>query len=283
MGLILPRGMGPSWGGFSHNMGTMATTMPGTTITGSGTAHVKGSVSQLLSALTHDVDLVWIGLSNGNSSAIDVGILVDIVIDPAGGTAWDTTNPLIPNLLGSFVTNRAGGTAGPQKNYVFPLFIPKGASVGARCQSSAISRTINVNILCHGLNTNPGAFWRGTRVVATGPNTGTSEGTDHTAGNTNAFSTWTNFGSTLGSAAGALQLGIGGSDAGSTAIGYEFQAGVASQPLTSRYLSMASTEQNQMSMDVPVFAALPSGTQLQVRGRASGTAEAIALAIYTVH
>ena len=283
MGLIIPKGFGPSWGAFSHNIpSTIGVTLGGTTITASGTTHTKGSVTQVLSALPHDVEYIIIGFSNGNTSAAEVNILVDLVIDPAGGTSWDTTNPLIPNLLAGFSPTVAATTT-PTRWYHFPVRIPKGASVGMRSQSNVASRTVIGHIIVYGQNRHPGSWWSGQRVVDLGTSTATSAGTNHTGGNSSAFGSWTNFGSTLGQDCGALQLGIQGEDASTISSGYEFQVGVGSNALFAKWFQTTTAEVGLTAFDSPHFFALPAGTQLQVRARADGTAQAIDLAIYTVH
>lgn len=284
MGLIHPSP--PSWAHCSHNLPpTPSGTIFGTQIT-AGASNAKGSVAALLgAALTHDVELIYIGLHSFRVSGSDGNALLDIMIDKAGGTSWEV---LIPNLLAGW-TNAGNLNNGvpPGRNYYFPLWIPAGASLGARAQTS-LGATLDGRVLIYALggNKNPASWWAGQSVEAIGVNAGTSRGQDHTAGNSGSLSSWANLGSALTRDCGAVQWaaqGEGDTTADPT-VTHQFNFGVGSVRIGPPLVTgMAFTESASCMPTLPIFHALPAGTQLQVQGTCSGTAQAIDVAAYCVN
>ena len=95
MGLIYPSG--PSWAHYSHNMSS-ALAAGGTTFgtqVASGVSNADGSAVTILPALGHDAEYLRIVLASTLTVAVDNSALMDILIDPAGGTSWSV---LIPSL-----------------------------------------------------------------------------------------------------------------------------------------------------------------------------------------
>lgn len=125
---------------FTNNYGTNPSATPGTSITSGGSANTKGSWTQLLSALSAPVYGIFVRLSDAASSSEDRQHLVDIGIDPAGGTSYSV---LLPDLNGGNAPTIGNGTG---FQYYFPMRIPSGATVAARTQCLSASRTIVVGI-----------------------------------------------------------------------------------------------------------------------------------------
>jgi hypothetical protein len=111
---------------------TAGTSSAATTLTAAGSANTKGTAVQLIAATEFDASWILVQLSNVSSTA---SYLVDILIGAA------TEQVIIPNL---YAISKPGGNASP---YLFPLFVPKGSRLSARCQASTASATIEINIV----------------------------------------------------------------------------------------------------------------------------------------
>lgn len=120
-------------GGYVQVYGNTPATTSGTTLTANASADTKGSYVQLTAATTHDAN--WIVVNLG-ASANQASFLVDIAIGSA------TEQIILPDLL---VWTRLGDSG---QTYLFPIFIPAGSRLAARCQSStgggAIQITVNL-------------------------------------------------------------------------------------------------------------------------------------------
>jgi hypothetical protein len=105
----------------------------GTTIT-AGAANTKGSyaATPLSTSTPHDAQGVMIFNTTRSATAADY--LVDIALGASG-----SERIVIPNLLWS-----EGSSSGRLRSYFFPLNIPAGSRLNARCQSSTASATIAI-------------------------------------------------------------------------------------------------------------------------------------------
>lgn len=289
MGLILPGG--PSWAYYSHNLtGTISGSTFGTQVV-SGTGSADGTAVTVLSALSHDVEYLKLVLGTTKSSGVDNNALMDILIDPAGGTSWSV---LIPSLIvaGLFnITVGSSSPAGPTGGYDFPIWIPAGASIGARCRNAGTSaQTISLAMFAQGGNRNPASWWCGQRVSAIGIDAANSRGSSISCGGTtNTYGSWADFGSPLGEACGAVQWAIGGdyTFGGSTWTSrqYEFEFGVGGVRYGAPFVrANMSSVCGWWIPTGPAFHRFPAGTQFQARGK-SGASGAVALsgAAYCVH
>lgn len=288
MGLIKPRG--PDWGFCSHNLpAPPSSTTLGISCT-PGLSSADGSAAALLGALAHDVEYIRLMFSLDTSvsqSALNNTIMANILIDPAGGTSWAT---LIPELVLGYMnqaptTGAAGGAF--SATFDFPLWIPAGASLGiqARCADAASTPILRALVWAYGGNANPASWWAGQRVSAIGTVPAASGGTAHTAGNSGAFSSWTNLGSVLGADCGAVQWAVGGEgDTTASQLSYQFEFGVGSVRVGPPEFKLVSiTESGYRIGSGLIFRRLAAGTQLQVRGTCSGTAQSLGVAAYAVH
>lgn len=290
MGLILPGG--PSWAYTSHSMPSTLFTNTATfgVQVASGTGSADGSAVTLISALSHDAEYLRLALCTTKTSDIDNNCLMDILIDPAGGTSWSV---LIPSLACTPLTNiqcASNSPIGPSGFYDFPIWIPAGASIGARARNAGGTlQTLGVYAMAMGGNANPASWWCGQRVTAIGVDAANSRGSTHTPGASGAFSSWANFGSTLGEACGALQFAAMGEHTFGSTWGSgtqeEWQFGVGSVQIgPSIWRAVTSTENGWWVPTGPIFKRLAAGTQLMTRGKNSASSPpAKSICAYAVH
>lgn len=143
----------------------------GTPIT-CGASNADGTAVTLLPALAHDCEYLWLGIAGTGASNAASAALMDLLIDPAGGTSWTS---IIDDLLAGWATGSATfftGTsvAGLPIEYHFPLWLPAGASIGARIrlQSATVPTVTRVMAQVCGGNKNPASWWCGQKVETVG-------------------------------------------------------------------------------------------------------------------
>jgi hypothetical protein len=123
--------------GGPSDVGADAGASTGITLTAHATIHTKNATwTELVATTAHETTFVVVTLSQTSSNG---SFMVDIGV---GASTAEVT--LIPNL---FVRNAVVGQQHPAV-YAFPLAIPKGTRVSARCQSSVTVLTIKVGIQC---------------------------------------------------------------------------------------------------------------------------------------
>lgn len=289
MALIQPSG--PSWAYFSDNLDVTGVYKDAGALVTAAANNTKGSIVTALSALAHDVEYLRIGIHGYCGSGVNSSTLIDIMIDYAGGTSWET-DPLIPNLLGGFTsvcyTDYASSAAGITCWYDFPLWVPAGASLGARAQTAhtADITTGRVVLQAYGGNRNPASWWCGQHVTAIGINTSLSTGQLLSPALTPSFSSWANVGSTLTADAYALQAMLQGEGdtalANSTTWAKIGVSGTQIGPILSK--GMSSYESGVMMSQGLLFCNFPSGTQFQASmSKTYSFAGDTDVAIYAVH
>lgn len=161
-----------------------ASSRAGTTITASGTAHVKGSYSILIDPTTKPSYGIWIRLRGVAGSATNTSLLVDISYGPTGG---GNEQVLILDL------DAGAADSGSQvmgKCYYFPVYIPSGVAVSARCQAVIVSDTVVVAVW---LNQDPAYRWTCGMTETYGEDEATSNGTSVTPAS-GSFGSWTQIG-----------------------------------------------------------------------------------------
>lgn len=193
---------------FQYQLNNFGTTQPsGTSITPGN--NTMGSWTALLAATARETYEVNILLSNSAVAATARDGLVDIGMDPAGGTSYVV---IIPTLFASCAS--ASGI-----KYVFPLRIPAGATIAARAQvNDAAVTALRVAIQLLGKPTRPELMAYGDRVQALGANAAASNGTTFTPVNGSKGS-WVSLG-TLTYPAWHWQLGLGINDSTMTLLAY---------------------------------------------------------------
>lgn len=126
----------------SNNLGATAPSATmGTSVT-PGASNAEGSWTQLLTALSGDMSGFWLRVSDGASSATQKSHLLDIGIDPAGGSSYTA-------IINNIVCGSSGAitTTGGGHRFFFPMRLPGGATVAARIQGVASTAgTVRVGI-----------------------------------------------------------------------------------------------------------------------------------------
>lgn len=184
---------------------------PGTLITpGQNTFPTYAEILAGASVLD-DCYEVLVNINSNSVSTANRDTLVNIGVDPAGGTSWTT---LIPNLLASCAGSWAqSGNGGFGVTYRFPLFVKAGSSIAA--QASINNATVgNLRVLI-GLSAKPSRpdmMRYGTYIEAIGAVTASSRGTLVTAGLNGSDGTYTSLGTTSKHLWG-WQVGFGTDDA----------------------------------------------------------------------
>lgn len=254
---------------------TPSATAPGTTVTTGGVAHTKSGWTEVFSSTNFEVTELDILVVATSTTATQSDALLDIGI---GAAASEVV--LIPNILAGWRQTLTSAISSTGMR--FPITIPSGTRVAIRAQSLITSQAVNVVIVARGGASLPATgLYAG--VDAIGIVTASSQGTSHTAGNSGSFSAWTSFGSATTRDYRAILMLVQGSLADTTMNNavYEFQWGVSSTTHGSAMFATSTSETvwgpfpNQ-----PTRQFVPSGSQLQVRGKCSATAEALDLALY---
>lgn len=171
------------------NWGTNPASTIGTSVV-PGASNAEGSWTQIASSANIEQDCYWlyIQVHSGAASAAAKNHLLDIGVDPAGGTSYTA---IISNLdIGATPSLSQAGN----REYVFPFFIAAGSSVAVRIQgSNATAGTVRVAARFYGHPTRPEAVPVGTFSQTFGTITN-SNGQSFTPGNA-ADGSWVDLGS----------------------------------------------------------------------------------------
>lgn len=265
MSLFTPAGSRFNWTYMKQNN---PSTTPGDALT-----PVVGSEGGWVSLATganvsQDVYGVLITINSGNTSATIRNILIDIGVDPAGGTSYTA---ILTDLIGSQAANAVDCGIW----YYFPIFIRAGSQIAARAQASNTS-TVRVSIQLFGKPSRPEMLNVGTYSQTLG---GTEvDGTSFTPGNSSAESaSWVSLGTTSKDLW-WWQLGVGISSSTTTSLMYHIDLawGDASNKymiIENKRLHLPGTsERISYIPDINGFCSVPAGGELFVRGSCSGTA-----------
>lgn len=271
-----------NWSSGSH-VSTRPAAAFGATVTPGNNAF--GSWVQLMNsaAVARDVFAILINVNSIAVSATAKDALVDIGVDPAGGTSYST---VIPELLASCASPYNVGAGGIW--YLFPLWIRAGSSIAARASvNNATVGTARVNCRVFGSPRDQRLIKVGTRVEAIGTNTAASAGTSITSGTTSDGS-WTSLGSTSRDAW-WWQLGMGVNDTTMTARAYHADVAVgnaSNKDIVIENAMIATTSSEQLNNAPLTFDSgkiAPAGTSVYGRLQCSGTADAsLSMAAYAL-
>lgn len=179
---------------------TSTTSSAGVTVTASATAHTKGAWSQLIANTGARSLGIQIALDNTATSNANTSMLLDIGI---GGAGSETV--LIPDLAAGYVLNE--NVSNNFQSYFFPLFIPAGSRISARCQAQVVSDTVVTRI--HLFQRPRAAGWVGSRVTAYGVDSANSRGTIVSAGN-NTYGTAVALSGSTANPIRMMQIGLQG-------------------------------------------------------------------------
>ncbi len=141
--------------------------------------NTKGSYAAVLTSgnVAFDVFGMLININSNSVSAAARNTLVDIGVDPAGGSSYSV---LVPNLLGSCATSLIVGFG---LNYYFPIWVKAGSSIGARASvNNATVGTLRVIVTVFGKPRLPQLAKVGTYVTDFGTTAASSSGTAVTSG-----------------------------------------------------------------------------------------------------
>ncbi len=204
---------------FADNLpSTPSTSIPGTTVTASGSINTKGSWVTLL---TPSFDTQWVAFCFMYSadSAVMTDQLIDIGIGGAGSEVV-----IVPNYLCGWAgTPLAGGVGiGTQdKWFVVPMQIPAGTRIAARLQSVISADTVNVLAFASGDAS--GTVVGLANADTYGADTATSKGVQLVnSASSGTFGSWTNLGSPTSRDYKAILLGLGG-NVDATWFGFSYQ------------------------------------------------------------
>lgn len=145
-----------------------------------GLVGVYGTYTQILAATAYETCLVMLHIHDGAVSAASRNMLINIGVDEAGGTAYVAK---IPHLLSSAASPYM--TTGAGIFYVFPLYIPSGATVAAQATvNNATVGTVKVGIRLYGRPSRPESVCCGSYITSFGDVLASSTGTTVTPGTT---------------------------------------------------------------------------------------------------
>lgn len=172
-----------------HNGGTNPSANPGTSIV-PGASNVEGSWTSVAtgSNIAEDIFGVWLQVQGGNTSGQQKDHLLDLGVDPTGGTSYTA---IVSNVICGYSDASVRGCA----NHYFPIYIKAGSQVAVRIQgSNATAGTVIVWATFWGKPTRPERVPVGFVSETIGTITG-SAGVSFTPGNA-ADGTWVSLGST---------------------------------------------------------------------------------------
>lgn len=186
--LYVPKQSGMGW--TYDNWGSNPSATPGTSVT-PGASNSEGSWTQVASSanIAHDVYGIYIQVATGATSGNQKSHLLDIGVDPAGGTSYTA---VISNLVCG--CSPALTVAG-NREFFFPFFIKAGSAVAVRIQGqNATAGTVRVIMKFYGYRSGPLAVPVGTFSETIGTITNSS-GVSFTPGNASDGS-WADLGTT---------------------------------------------------------------------------------------
>jgi Sulfocyanin (SoxE) domain len=244
-----------------------------------------GSYVQVLSGASNTDDSfgILINVNGLASSATARDALLTIGVDPAGGSSYST---LIPDLLVSCAgpyNLLAGGVW-----YYFPVYIPAGASIGAKGSTNAASTSSSVNVVLFCQPKYPHLVKAGSFVRAFGITAATSSGTAVTSGTTSE-GTWTQISAATADALWFWQVGFGVNDSTMTALAYALDLGFGDGTsevllIENQPINTSAAEEAHKPLWLPFgYGEVASGTALHARLQVSGTADSsVSVAAYGV-
>lgn len=274
---LWPLQAAPSW----HDPRRGATAaVSNTTTTPNATAHAKGAWAQANAALEEDVSLLVV---RGNGAATS-GVARTATIDIGVGAASSEQVVLEGFDIGQSSSNPF---------WMIPLSIDAGQRVAVRVQSS-VTTTCLLSIDFYGSNGLVGGGQTVSKWTTYGFTSGSSTGTSVTPGDSNAWGSWVQIGSSTSTEHDVWMFtGTMGNNSATTAIGYRTQIAFASSSgnadtqvtngthIEGPMWAMSTSEaQTMYQLKAPVYSPVPSGLGVWARAMASGTAQTIYMTAY---
>ncbi len=174
------------------NFGANPSSTPGTSVT-PGATNAEGSYTQIATSgnIAADIYGVYLRVANGSTSTAQKDHLLDLGVDPAGGTSYTA---VISNIVCGSSADIT--TPGSGQQFFFPLYIPSAASVAVRIQgSNGTAGTVFVCAKFYGKPSSPEHVPVGAYAETVGTITN-SQGVSFTPGNA-ADGTWASLGTTV--------------------------------------------------------------------------------------
>ena len=162
---------------------------PGTSVT-PGASNAEGTFTQIFTQQTADSLGIYLRVSDGATSTAAKPQLLDLGIDPAGGTSYGA---IINNIVcGASAAMTASGAG---QRFFFPLRIPSGSTVAVRIQgANATAGTVRIGARLYQGQSRPWGIPVGQYAETVGTITN-SNGVSFTPGN-NVDGTWVSLGTT---------------------------------------------------------------------------------------
>ncbi len=260
-----------------------------TTVTASASANTKGSWVEVHSETVYDFDIYYLILvyEGTHAAATYDGIVVDIGYDASGGTTYIVAVPDI--LVGSASADSPDGGL----SIGFPVHIPNGSAIAARCQSTTGSDTVEVGIQLYGGSIDGEPHPPQGPIVAYGVTTSSdTQGTVLPSNSgANSLSAWQEITSATTHPHRGLVLGLelSGTEAPSEEFLFDVATGASSSEviLADRFgfMRMQGEEHFTAKSSLPsvlIERPIPEGTRLAVRaqGSANGTTDDLEVALY---
>lgn len=175
---------------YYDNWGATPNATPGAAVASSTTANTEGSWVQVASAtnIANDVDGFHLMIHGYSAATNTRTALVDVGVDPAGGTSY--TELISDILVGGVPT----GTSNTLEMF-FPIKIKKGSTVAVRQLARWGAISMRVATRFFGSPTSKGIFPVGSYSETLGSGVTIPKGTEFTPGNA-ADGTWTSLGVT---------------------------------------------------------------------------------------
>ena len=197
-------------------------THTGEVITADTSAHTKGSYVALLPALEFDGFLSSVYITDTRTNSTDTSSLVDIGIDPAGGTSY---TELINNVLAGHAQESVNHVGG--RETVFPVYIPAGSTVAARMQSLVTGgKTARVTVAVHGGIPSENPFPGQGPVITYGVTVGSSSGTTLPEVAADTKSAWQEIIASTTHPHRGVTFGVQGADASDFGLPFLFDIGI---------------------------------------------------------
>lgn len=248
-----------------------------------GTTQVSGALADTLTTLFTD-------LITAANCAFDVGYIelwVAESVAPAG-----TDSSCLMNLYTgaaasevALITGLSVGWADATRTLPrmigIPCFIPQGTRISMKTQAVTASLSLEVLMTLYPADTGrAGSSPRGpTKFEVLGSNLTGSRGTLHTPGNTGSFSTAVDIGTVTSFDARFIQLMASGqgtkADVTMTTLSYVVELSKSGGPVYGTWWVGNNAAETQVLVPGRMIpCVIPSGTQIQIRAKSSGTAEA---------
>lgn len=258
----------------THDVGVFNwATVPAIGTVTPGASNVEGAyVACATSAeVANDVYFIEVMITGGATAAAVKDHLLDIGVDPAGGTSFTAR-------ISNIVCGQSGATSVGGNHHLFPLFVKSGSSIGCRIQgSNATAGTVAIQLKLYGKPNNPELVMVGQYAETVGTITN-SGGVAFTPGNSNVEGSWVSLGTTAKNLW-WWQVCCQTSDSITTAFLYmiDLAYGDATNKTmiieNSHYSTVATSEAIYHPPDWG-YCEVPAGATIYVRGTCSGVADA---------